>query len=109
MVRSLEKHLPLLRQIKAALRQGYGGRLADVIVFGSYVRGEAHKDSDVDLAVVLRGDVNRLAEIDRIHDLIYDLELQSTELISVYPISEEELGDTEWPLHAHIRQEGVVV
>lgn len=37
----------------AGLRQRFGARLRDVRLFGSYARGEAHEDSDVDVLVLL--------------------------------------------------------
>ena len=37
----------------AGLREHFGERLVEVRLFGSYVRGEAHEDSDVDCLVLL--------------------------------------------------------
>jgi predicted nucleotidyltransferase len=37
----------------ARLRARFGSRLLDVRLFGSYARGEAHEDSDVDCLVLL--------------------------------------------------------
>lgn len=35
------------------LRRRFGDAVRDVRLFGSFARGEAHEDSDVDVAVVL--------------------------------------------------------
>ena len=48
----------LLQELRAALVAIYGSRLREVILFGSYARGEAAADSDVDVAFVL-DDFNR--------------------------------------------------
>lgn len=53
--------------------------------------------------------VDKINEIYRIHDSICSLGLEHDELISVNPILEEELNDTEWPLYYHIQREGIVV
>lgn len=37
----------------ARLRERFGGRLIEVRLFGSYARGEAHEESDVDCLVLL--------------------------------------------------------
>ena len=37
----------------AAVRQHYGKRLVDILIFGSRARGDARPDSDLDLAVIL--------------------------------------------------------
>ena len=59
----------LLARIKALLTDLYGDALVDVVLFGSYARGEQTAHSDIDVAVILKGDVNRSQEIDRIYDL----------------------------------------
>jgi len=43
----------LLKLIKAALQDAFGGRLKGVVLYGSEARGEAGPDSDVDLLVLL--------------------------------------------------------
>lgn len=41
--------------LKQRLRDRFGARLASVRVFGSYARGEAHDESDVDVLVLVEG------------------------------------------------------
>ncbi len=48
-----------------------------------------------------------MKEIDRIRDILYELMLQTDELISVHPVSEEELKNSIWPLYYHIRKKGL--
>jgi uncharacterized protein len=47
---------PLVQQIaneyKAILRDLYGNDLAELVLFGSYARGDQHEESDVDFAIV---------------------------------------------------------
>jgi predicted nucleotidyltransferase len=45
--------LAALRELDADLRRRYGPRVRDVRLFGSFARGEANEDSDVDVLVVL--------------------------------------------------------
>ena len=44
----------LLKQLRDNLHQALGDDLLSLILYGSYARGDAHCDSDVDLLVVLR-------------------------------------------------------
>lgn len=44
-----------LTEYAERLRAVFGERLEDVRLFGSFARGEAHEDSDVDVLVVVRG------------------------------------------------------
>ena len=55
----------ILHELKAGLRDLYGDRLVSVILYGSYARGEATEDSDIDVAVVLKGEFAPGREIDR--------------------------------------------
>jgi predicted nucleotidyltransferase len=61
--------------------------VAHVIVFGSRARGTHRKDSDLDLAVLLRGDPERFLDVKEIMaDVAFDAMLQSQILISPLPI-----------------------
>jgi len=106
---SIKEIEPLLSKVKEHLRSIYGKRLAAAILYGSFANGKANEDSDIDIAVVLKGRVNKAEEISKIHDAIYPLSLEYGQLISIYPLSEEELEDVEWPLHYHIKSGGVKV
>jgi predicted nucleotidyltransferase len=101
------KHL--LPRIRKILERIYGDRLVDAILYGSFARNTPTEDSDIDIAVVLKGNVDKAKEIDKIYDILYELILETGELISVYPLSEQEIGNLIWPLHHHIRMEGVKI
>ena len=45
---------PILKRFRAALDEMYGERAERVVLFGSRARGDAHRDSDYDVAVFLR-------------------------------------------------------
>ena len=105
--RTIQEIEPILPEIKSALENIYGARLVEVILYGSFARNTPTVDSDIDIVAVLKGDVNPIKEIDRIYDVLYDLMLESGELISVYPLSEEEMGNSVWPLYYHLRMEGI--
>lgn len=101
--------MPIISSIKKILDELYGERLVKMILYGSFARDEATDDSDIDIAVVLKGCVDQFQEIRRINELTYPLVMETGELISFYPISETELADTQWPLHYHIQMEGIKV
>ena len=46
---------PVLRELEAGLRSAFRARLHDLQLFGSYARGEATEDSDVDVPVLVDG------------------------------------------------------
>lgn len=49
-------HKRLLRRLLGLLEEGLGGQLLGLVLFGSIARGEAGKESDIDLLVVFSGD-----------------------------------------------------
>lgn len=97
----------ILNEFKRELHSLYGERLKDVILFGSYARGEARADSDIDVMVVLRGDVAPGREIDRMIDVITELSLKYSVLLSVVPVAEDKYLRRNSPLLLNVRREGV--
>ncbi len=104
-----QSHIPaLLDDLRHRLSQHYGDRLVQLVLFGSQARGEAAMDSDVDVLVVLRGDVPHPGlEIDAMMDIIYDLTLRYECALSVLPVSEEDFRTRQSPLLMNVRREGI--
>jgi predicted nucleotidyltransferase len=96
-----------LREFREALEKLYGTRLKNVILYGSWARGDATEDSDIDLLIILEGKVIPGKEIDRMIDIITELNLKHGVLISVVPVSEEEYSTINSPLLMNVRREGV--
>jgi predicted nucleotidyltransferase len=44
-----------LARFRTALEGRFGARLRELVLYGSYARGEANEDSDVDVLVVVEG------------------------------------------------------
>ena len=87
----------------------YGKRLKRVILYGSWARGDATEDSDIDLLIVLEGEVIPGKEIDRMIDIITEINLNNGVLMSVYPVSEKKYLTVNSPLLINVRREGVPV
>jgi predicted nucleotidyltransferase len=97
----------IIKEFKAQARNLYGQRLKDVVLYGSWARGEARPDSDIDLLIILDGEVTPGREIDRMIDLITDFSFKYDVLLSVYPISEFAYRQLNSPLLLNIRKEGI--
>ena len=61
--------LPQLKEIKKEIAKILGTNDFELIVFGSYARGEAREDSDLDLALVLKEELSKKKK-DKIFELI---------------------------------------
>jgi len=97
----------ILREFREKAEKLYGSRLKNIILYGSFARGHATEDSDIDLAIVLGGNVAPGREIDRLIDIVTELNLNHGVLISVYPVSEENYNSLNSPLLMNIRREGI--
>ncbi|OHB64377.1 MAG: DNA polymerase subunit beta [Planctomycetes bacterium RBG_13_62_9] len=97
----------VIREFTQRVQTLYGDRLKRVVIYGSWARNEATAESDIDLAVVLADDVVPGKEIDRMIDILTDINLEYGELLSVYPVSEEDYLGRNSPLLINIRREGI--
>ena len=82
---------------------------AEVILFGSHARGEAHSKSDWDILILLSNlKVDRNTEMEY-RDELFDVELQTDEVISAFIYSKEiwENRHKITPLYKNIQQEGI--
>ncbi len=102
----LKNVLTILRQ---ELKKLYSERLAGVILFGSQARGEAHPNSDIDVLVVLQGEVQAGTEISRTSRLVADLSLTYDVVISCVFVSELQFTLEQSPLMVNVRREGVAL
>ena len=99
----------ILKELKAGVLKLYGNRLKGIVLYGSWARRQANEDSDIDLMIVLAGDVAAGKEIDRLIDIITDLNLKYGVLLSVYPVSEKDYKSVNSPILLNIRKEGIAM
>jgi hypothetical protein len=102
-----EEVLRIVRELHDKLDVIYGDRLKGVYLYGSYARGDAREDSDIDVAVVLVGEVDSWDERDRMGDIISDICLREDCLIMTMFISESEYREQPFSLHRNIAEEGI--
>ena len=80
----------ILSNLKSHLNKHLDGDVKDVILFGSQARGTNSKDSDYDILLILKREINSKDE-NKILDLCYDIDLQYNILIDVHILSNSEL------------------
>ncbi|MHA1292825.1 MAG: nucleotidyltransferase domain-containing protein [Promethearchaeota archaeon] len=105
----IKKIAHILEEIKKVLENLYKERLIDLILYGSYARGEERDDSDIDLAVILKGDIELFEEIRRIIDVTYDIGLKYNKFISIRPISENQYYIRNTPYIMNVKGEGISI
>ena len=100
----------LSQEVKQALTELYGERLDRVILYGSYARGDFHKESDVDYLVVLQDEVVKHgAEIRYMGNLIGELSTDYDLFISVKPVPTQKYRFSQLPFYQNVRQEGITL
>ncbi len=93
----------------ASLKQLYGKRLEQVILFGSQARGDAVEGSDIDVMIVLKGEVNIGEEISRTSKICSDLSLENDVALSRIFVSSERFAKESNPLYVNVQREGISV
>jgi predicted nucleotidyltransferase len=109
---SLIERLPaglaaLLGRLDRELEGLYAERYRGLVLYGSYARGEADEGSDVDVLLLLEGEVNPTYEILRAEEVEWPLSLEAGYTVSLLPVSVEDYRSSEQPFLRNARREGI--
>ncbi len=99
---------PILLKFRAVLDEVYGERIERVVLYGSRARGDAHLDSDYDVAVFLTDLTDRWNEIDRIAEIETDILCETGAVINALPFRAGDYQERT-PLMHELRREGLDV
>lgn len=97
----------LLADLKTGLEEIYGPRLRRLYLYGSYARGEARPDSDVDILIVLDNIGSYAAEIERTADIVSSVSLDYGLSVSRVFVSEHNWETQDSGFLANVREEAV--
>jgi predicted nucleotidyltransferase len=106
--------IPVVQQLaseyKRNLQNLYGNELVELILYGSYARGEHRNESDIDFAVVLRNpDMRAVAEIAKTSAIASRLSLKYGIMVSALPVSFQKKETSMQGVYQEIRKEGIVI
>jgi predicted nucleotidyltransferase len=99
----------VLDKVKAAVKQIEPS--AEIILYGSRARDDFHRGSDWDFLILVDGIVDAV-RTDRVRHAIYDVELETNEILSSIIKSREEWHSPKFrsiPLHENVDREGITI
>ncbi len=104
---------PLLKSITTTLKTKfkdlYKQRLKQLILFGSQARGDAQFDSDIDILVVLKGEVNPVQEIKNNSNFISELCLKYDAVINCFYLPESRLNQEDDLFINNVKKDGILL
>src|SRR5438876_8686979 len=100
---------PIARAVADDLRALYGKRLRKILLFGSWARGDAHPESDIDLLVVLDQVASPWEELRRMEDVLDRHSVDNDTVVSALVVAEPELLEPKAPAVVRASIEGLAV
>ncbi len=107
------KHPEIIKKLYEmceAFGEIYGSSIAEIVLYGSYARGQETEESDVDMALVLREEQTE-EQYDRMSDVVVDYQLDLGITLSVISIEQSEFmkWKTTLPFYKNVDREGIVL
>jgi predicted nucleotidyltransferase len=105
---NMEKNI--IQELVDGLHDIMEDKLVSIILYGSVARGTATEESDVDIAILIRGSLDKYKE-DRLSDFIVDMNLEHDKVFSVIDIDYDTFCTWEknMPFYNNVSKEGIVL
>jgi len=106
-VQTMDDIRSLIEKIRAQLKERYGSKVLQIILYGSFARGKATSESDVDLLVVVDDSLDPWEVRRTLDDLLLDILLASGRLISVLVVPKSFYENYRSPFLKQVQKEGI--
>jgi predicted nucleotidyltransferase len=100
----------IMQELVAGILAVMQEQVVSIILYGSVARGTNTEDSDVDIALLIKGELNPATE-DRLSDFIVDMDLKYDKVFSVIDIDVDKFSawETAMPFYRNVKKEGIVL
>jgi predicted nucleotidyltransferase len=100
----------ILQELVAGILSVMQEQVVSIILYGSVARGTNTEDSDVDVALLIKGELDPVTE-DRLSDFIVDMDLKYDKVFSVIDIDIDRFStwETVMPFYRNVKKEGIVL
>lgn len=100
----------VLQQYISEIIRIYGSSLKEIILYGSYARGDNREDSDIDIMILVDlDDMDIKTKGDALSDVTYDFNFDYD--LQIMPIVKNQQHFNKWlnayPFYNNVRREGV--
>ena len=88
----------------------FGNNISMTILYGSVARGSATKESDIDIAIVVRSQIDDATK-KRFLSWVADMDIRYERVFSIVDIQESNMSKWEdaLPFYRNIKKEGIVL
>lgn len=100
----------IMHHVTEQAKEVFGDKLCDVILYGSYARGDFGEWSDVDIMILADTDELTVKRLDReLTERLFDLDFRMNMLLSiiVVPFTRFDYFKEHYPFYKNVREEGV--
>lgn len=108
-VKLSKKEWLVIKKFKIALKKALGRNLVEVRLFGSKARGDAQKDSDIDVIIIVDGDWHMC---DIVYDIVTSILLEEGIFISPKVINKadyDHLYKIGTPFIKNVIRDGIII
>ena len=100
----------LIGQYIEEIKKIYGSHVRQIILYGSYARGDQNEESDIDIMILVDLDEQNIKDYDaKLSDITFDINLDND--LMIMPIVKNENHFRKWieayPFYRNIEKEGV--
>lgn len=102
-----ERVQKILKKTRKELDKIYPERIKEMILFGSYARGDFTEDSDIDLMLLLDQIADVSVEREKYFPIISKISFDYDTVVSIVPFDYQEFQKKRIPLILNVNKEGI--